>query len=223
MQQNELSSEPKTVIDLSSSTSDLDLNSVRTATGAGLSIRRIAAIEGTIPPADASEPSSVPAVSDDELPTVPFDSAHHRSVARGHADAAKMAYLAGNFEEAATNLSKALLIFRQLDDLGNAAWGLNNSGKIQYRMGDLSAARTSLEESVSLFRMTQDVYGLAWSLYNLGRTTYRVNKHDGAKSAIEESLGNFRKWGDRAGVAWALNALGKIAYRCKDYDGARAA
>src|SRR6185437_13401525 len=134
MEPKELSGEQKRIVDLSSANAQLDISALRSPGNPHLSKRLIMALENSAIQ-ESAEASAVPAVSPDELPVNHTDTSHHKSVARGFADAAKAAYLDGNFEDAAIILTRALAIYRSIDDLTNIAWCLNNAGKVQYRLG----------------------------------------------------------------------------------------
>jgi predicted ATPase len=128
----------------------------------------------------------------------------------------------GDYTRARSLHEESLVLWRSLDDRGNAAGALNNLGSAAQQQGDYRAARLLHEESLALFRDQGDRPGIAGALNQLACIA-RDDQTDYARAMVllEESLALRRALGDTRGIAISLNNLGLVACYRGDYAQAR--
>jgi non-specific serine/threonine protein kinase len=138
--------------------------------------------------------------------------------ARLYNGAASIALLLGDYEQAETLYSKALILRRSFSDAHGVAYALNNLGMVAIERGDLPQAAERLEESVSCFRRLGNAHGTAFALNNLGRVMSYQNKDIQATVSLQEALTLWHSIGNRQGVAETLYDLGQVAQRSQEYS-----
>ncbi|MDQ3854962.1 MAG: tetratricopeptide repeat protein [Chloroflexota bacterium] len=132
-----------------------------------------------------------------------------------------LAWMQGDYAEAATLLEESQSLRRESGDKQGLAHTLNNLGLVALDLGEFRKARALLDEGLTLREELGDEWGVALSLNNLGYTALLEGELELATSLAERSRELFRTLGNSWGVALTLTNLGRAALERADYDEAR--
>ena len=151
-------------------------------------------------------------------------SAEHLALSAPHADAlfhiGGLTYLTGDYAEAVDACTRALEIYRQLDDRLGEANTLIELGRVRQVTGDHTGALETDTRALELYRELGDRLGEADALIGLGRVRQVVGDRAGTLEADTRALEIYRELGDRLGEANALIELGRVRQLAGDLSGA---
>lgn len=132
--------------------------------------------------------------------------------------AGTLARLECSYDDAAADLTSALLIFRRLGDRAGEAAALQSLGSVARERGHYPAATALHVESLALSRALDDEAGTARSQNYLGFLAWLQGDFDRSRSLCGQALETVERIGDREGTAWALLNLGATEYYHGDPD-----
>jgi predicted ATPase/class 3 adenylate cyclase/DNA-binding CsgD family transcriptional regulator len=118
--------------------------------------------------------------------------------------------------------TEALALYRQVEDIAEAAYTLCGLGRVKRLLGDYTAAQAYLTEGLALAQQAGDVRTIAYARYNLGRVTYQLGDYAAARALFTDGLAGFQECHDTWGIALSRCNLGRVAYRQGDYIAAEA-
>lgn len=127
-----------------------------------------------------------------------------------------------NYPAAATSLSKAIQLYRNLTDRPGEAAALTELGAALYLTGENQEAADHLGRALELFRDLGDRLGEAVVLSRLGSVQLVTGDYAAAASGLARAFELYRHLGDRLGEAHALNDLGAVRHAMGDYRAATA-
>lgn len=127
-----------------------------------------------------------------------------------------------NYPAAATSLSKAIQLYRNLLDRPGEAAALTELGAALYLTGENDAAAEHLARALELYRDLGDQLGEAVALSRLGNVQLVTGDYPAAASGLSRAFELYRHLGDRLGEAHALNDLGAVRHAMGDYRAATA-
>ena len=127
-----------------------------------------------------------------------------------------------NYPAAATSLSKAIQLYRNLLDRPGEAAALTELGAALYLTGENEAAAEHLARALELYRDLGDRMGEAVALSRLGNVQLVTGDYPAAASGLSRAFELYRHLGDRLGEAHALNDLGAVRHAMGDYRAATA-
>ncbi len=133
-----------------------------------------------------------------------------------------MELAARDYAAAASTLSKAMQICRNLLDPHGEAAALTQLGAALYLTGDNQRAAEHLERALQLYRDLGDLLGEALALSRLGSVRIVTGDYPAAAAGLARALELYRRLGDRLGEAHALNDLGAVRQSTGDYRRAAA-
>lgn len=136
--------------------------------------------------------------------------------ARALTAAGSLAYYAGDFSYSEQGRTKALLIFRSLNDKVGIADCLNGLGNTAISQGNYAATRMFYAESLAIRKELGDQWGIARLLGNLGLLAYFQIDYTQSRSLHLESLALFRELQDDEGVVNELVNLGDVLFCQKE-------
>lgn len=143
-----------------------------------------------------------------------------RSASRARRVSAQGLYQMGRLDEAAADLAQALTVFRELGDVGNASYCLNQLAIVEARRNEFRAGRALFAQAIAGLKAIEDDAGTAEALGNLAELEFASGDSARALQLVNEALG-CPPLGRTALVdTWHANAA---AYRIAlgDVDGAR--
>jgi tetratricopeptide (TPR) repeat protein len=113
-------------------------------------------------------------------------------------------------QAALTHASRALLLFKKLDNPVWEAEALNLVGWYQARTGNLAPARAACEQALDMFSQNGNRQGQATSLTSLGFIAHESGKHAQAMMFYRDSLALYQDLGARYEEADTLEHLGRL-------------
>lgn len=125
-----------------------------------------------------------------------------------------------NYPAAATNLSKAIQLYRNLADQPGEAAALTELGAVLYLIGENQTAAEHLSRALELSRDLGDRLGEAVVLSRLGSVQLVTGDYAAAASGLARAFELYRHLGDRLGEAHALNDLGAVRHAMGGYRAA---
>lgn len=132
-----------------------------------------------------------------------------------------LAFVRGQYAEAAEHQTRSLALNRELGNDRGAGIALSNLGNIAELSGDLAAARTHHEEGLALSQRVGDTRGVAYSLARIADTDLLEKRFAEARPRYEQSLELRREMGDRWGVAVCLSGLAHVLRQSAERETAR--
>ena len=106
--------------------------------------------------------------------------------------------------------TRALEIFRRLENPLGAAQALGSLGVVLYRRGDYQKAEKYLLEARHWWERLGAVSGMAVVLLNLGNVALFNKQYERARELFEQSATLYRRMGSRFGWAYAMHNLGEV-------------
>jgi tetratricopeptide (TPR) repeat protein len=132
-------------------------------------------------------------------------------VAHSHQLAGATAWLSGDLDTAAAELTTSLTRLRELDDTQGTASSMAYLGAVALYRGDTGAARRLLDEALDIFGELRFKEGIAWALNLLGLVEHETGQHEKSAPLLQMSLALHRELGDRWRQASVLEALAGVA------------
>ncbi len=133
-----------------------------------------------------------------------------RAEARALTNLGDMQMAARDYPAAATSLSKAMQVCRNLADQPGEAAALTQLGAALYLTGDNQTAAEHLGRALELYRDLGDLQGEALALSRLGSVQIVTGDYLAAGHGLSRAFEFYRQLGDRLGEAYALNDLGAV-------------
>ena len=130
---------------------------------------------------------------------------------------AEVASETGDYSTAFKLYEKALLLYREVGNLGSIGATLKMLGWSAMRTGDYGQARLWLEEALVVCRQTGDLHQITSTLAGLGELATRTGHYKSADGLLEESLNICRRIGEKWNIAIVLGSLGWAALRRQDF------
>jgi predicted ATPase/DNA-binding SARP family transcriptional activator len=119
--------------------------------------------------------------------------------------------LRGDFEPAMKHLEKALPLFREAGEDGQASQTYTWLGTALLLQGDYKEARRSFEDGLAFGRRIRDGLGICNALFSLAQLELAGGDYDAASSRFAEGIAPSLEWGDRGNIAYILEGLGVAA------------
>ena len=94
--------------------------------------------------------------------------------------------LIASFDEASSELNKAIIFFQEKDDQSNLAVALSLKSLLLSKMGDLEAAHVMLLQVLDINRSTENKHGTINTLLNLSLDYKRFGQADSMRMRLEE-------------------------------------
>jgi tetratricopeptide (TPR) repeat protein len=116
----------------------------------------------------------------------------------------------GNLTEAETYLSRALELYRQLEDREGEALVLGNMAGIHFAGKAPDIALEYYEGAFEVFQELRNKVGQALSLMGMGISLVKLHRLEEAGSRLQQALDLHKNIGDRFGESQALNNLGIV-------------
>ena len=135
-------------------------------------------------------------------------------------DLGRMRYLTTDYPGAVDAFTRALEIYRALDDRHSEATALTDLGRVWILTGDNPSAGAALTCALETSRGLDDRRVEAAALNELGRVRCLAGDYSGAKETVTQALEIFRTLGDRRGQANALTDLAHVRFLSADFPGA---
>ncbi|WP_297335035.1 tetratricopeptide repeat protein [Algoriphagus sp.] len=124
----------------------------------------------------------------------------------------------GEFDEAISNLNKALSIAEANQNEQRISYSLNNLGNVYRKLGNYPLAQEHFKKSLYKNELLGDSISMAHNLGNIA-AIYKIQKNfDRAIENFESSLGIYARINSKQGVANTLNGLGTIYEEKKAFD-----
>jgi tetratricopeptide (TPR) repeat protein/transcriptional regulator with XRE-family HTH domain len=117
---------------------------------------------------------------------------------------------ARDYPAAATSLSKAVQVCRNLRYRPGEAAALSQLGAALYLTGDNQTAAEQLGQALALYGELGDAAGQALTLSRLGSVRIVTGDYPAAASGLTRAYELYRQLGDRLGEAYALTELGAV-------------
>jgi tetratricopeptide (TPR) repeat protein len=136
--------------------------------------------------------------------------------ARALHDAVVVDLIQGRYEQAATGMRQALVLYRELGDRMREASTLDHLGIASYLQGRCTQAARYHEQAIVLYQKGNDWPGQARALNNLGLVELRQGQYDRATARFLEVLN--QSAGDQANEVNSLANLGIIDLRQGRYQ-----
>jgi DNA-binding SARP family transcriptional activator len=128
--------------------------------------------------------------------------------------------MTGDLSGAAKSFTRALEIYRAIDDFNGQANALADLGGVRFLTADLSTAAEHLGRALEIYRKIGDLNGQAAVLTHLGRVQQLTGNLAGAVEDLTWALEIYRAIGHRSGEAAALAVLGTVRMYTGDLPGA---
>ncbi len=144
----------------------------------------------------------------------------HRAPARARAlvAAASLAFLHGDYDDAAERSEAALAVGRKLGDERLIAAATIWLGSIARDRGSYGRALTLHEQGLALSRKSGDLWLTARSLYSLALLSNTRGAYANSMEPLQEALALFERLGDNEGAAEATGLLGQILSQQGEWD-----
>ena len=122
----------------------------------------------------------------------------------------------GEFDEAISNLKKALAIAEADENEQRVAYSLNNLGTVYEKQGNYPLALEHYKQSMFMNEKLGDSLGIINNLYNIGNVYQTQKNRDKALEYFKQSL-EINERINRKGIAIVLNSIGMIHEENGDY------
>jgi tetratricopeptide (TPR) repeat protein len=119
--------------------------------------------------------------------------------------------LRGDFEPAMKHLEKALPLFREAGEDGQAAQTYTWLGTALLLQGAHEGARRSFEDGLAFGRSIRDGLGICNALFSLAQLELAGGDYDAAFRRFAEGIAPSLEWRDRGNIAYILEGLGAAA------------
>ncbi len=141
--------------------------------------------------------------------------------AKGFTGAGGMAWLLGDYRQAAQWHEKAVGLYRQVEDNRGLAFALNNVGVQVGNLGDYSRAKELFEESLNIAKDIGDKSLIGLQLNNLAEMARYRADYTRARMLYEESLVASREAGDKQRLGETLYNYATMMLKQGEHDKAR--
>lgn len=136
-------------------------------------------------------------------------------------NAAWLAFLQADYDEAVLLDKKSLAISESLNDKQGIANALTGLGVYLSDQGDHASAQEYFENCLAINQELKDQKGIASLMNNLGIVHSHLANYEMAEDYHKQSLLIRKQLGDERGVGFTLNNLGLLAYIQADFQSAK--
>jgi tetratricopeptide (TPR) repeat protein/transcriptional regulator with XRE-family HTH domain len=133
-----------------------------------------------------------------------------------------LAWLTGNYQDAATSLAEAVTWYRKAGDRRGQVYALNILGLVQVLTGDYPAAIASHQQALAIAQGLGDRLAEAHALNLLGFAQQQTGEYPASAASLANALALFRSLNHRHGQGRVLNDLGTLQTLTGDYPEAAA-
>jgi tetratricopeptide (TPR) repeat protein len=131
----------------------------------------------------------------------------------------QLAILSGDTQDAATRLSRALVLARETGDRPAEAYVLNRVGLLQF-VSDPGSALASHRAALRIFEELQDQRGICTALVNIGKCQLEARQPEFALETLRRSLDIAVGLPDRQYVTYSLHHMARAYGLLGDHEGA---
>jgi DNA-binding SARP family transcriptional activator/tetratricopeptide (TPR) repeat protein len=146
----------------------------------------------------------------------------HAELAHTHLRLARAREMQGNFRKALNHATRALDLYRALDQPAREAQALNAVGWCAARLGDYDTARAHCQAALALHRRHETREAETATLDSLGYIDHHTGHHRGAIQHYQQALDLLRGYGNTYQSAAVLDHLGHSYAALGEYQEARA-
>ncbi len=122
----------------------------------------------------------------------------------------RIAYRAGDYSSARTQLLETLQIYRSMGR-SNVSFVVEALGELAMREGHYDEAREYFEEGIALARESGRINANFWIFSFLGFVHLRLGEYARARAVFLEAQEGFQKAGLKIGVAYTVEGLASLA------------
>ena len=143
-----------------------------------------------------------------------------RFTASGYNSIGYAQYMKGDYTKAMDAFVQYHRVSKEINDITNMAFALNNQGNVYIELGNYPAAIEKHKEALALRQQNKDAYGIAASYNNLGFISKDLGDYEKAVSYFLFALREFEKLKDKPAIAICYTYLGIVYTRKKEYTAA---